>query len=132
MFAAKLTEAGCEPGQFLVRSRGAANPNDYVLCAAYKGKPTHHLIIKDAESGNYLINKKAYGGHSSIQKVNTQQTDTNTGAHAAQRDAQTCSYTVASHCSADPTAQPACHVAFFHALSGGGVHQERLKQECLF
>lgn len=63
----KITSAGCEPGQFLVRSRGPDHPDDYVLCAAYKGKATHHLIVKD--NGNYLINKKAYGDNPDVKDL---------------------------------------------------------------
>jgi len=56
---ALLEEAGCEPGQFFVRSR-AGKKSEYVLCVAYKGKPTHHLIGKN-EDGIYAINKKTFG-----------------------------------------------------------------------
>jgi hypothetical protein len=31
------------------------NPNDYVICVVYKGKPTHHLVA--GTPGNFTVNK---------------------------------------------------------------------------
>eukprot|EP00039_Didymoeca_costata_P018413 m.333341 g.333341 ORF g.333341 m.333341 type:complete len:394 (-) comp17127_c0_seq1:92-1273(-) len=62
---ALISEAGQDDGRFLVRTR---KKDEYVLCVVYKGKPTHHLIVK-GEDGIFLINKKTYGGHSTIKAL---------------------------------------------------------------
>lgn len=55
---ALVAEHGTNDGQFLVREReGREGKDEYVLCVVYKGKPTHHLIAKDA-NGMFAINKK--------------------------------------------------------------------------
>lgn len=59
--------AGLDDGRFLVRTR-ENKPGEYVLCVVYKGKPTHHLIAKNAE-GIYAINKKTYGNNKTIEEV---------------------------------------------------------------
>lgn len=65
---AKLEAAGCEPGQFLVRSRGDKYPGDYVLCVAYKGKPTHHLAQRN-EDGELVVNKSTFGSNKTIEEL---------------------------------------------------------------
>ena len=58
---------GLNDGNYVVRSR-AGKPNEYVLCVVYKGKPTHHLIAPN-DSQQLCVNKKPYGGHSSIESL---------------------------------------------------------------
>lgn len=60
---ALIKEQGLQSGQFLVRQR-EGQPGQYVLCVAYKNKPTHHLVAKN-DDGNYCVNKKVYGAGSS-------------------------------------------------------------------
>lgn len=54
-----VTKAGLDDGRFLLRTR-EGKPGEYVLCVCFKGKPTHHLMGKNA-NGVYIINKKSYG-----------------------------------------------------------------------
>jgi len=54
---ALVTEAGLEDGRFLVRQ---TKPNQFAICVVYKGKPTHHLMVPNAE-GFYTVNKKQFG-----------------------------------------------------------------------
>ena len=54
-----VTNAGLQDGRFLLRTR-EGKPGEYVLCVCFKGKPTHHLMGKNAD-GVYIINKKSYG-----------------------------------------------------------------------
>eukprot|EP00039_Didymoeca_costata_P018674 m.334494 g.334494 ORF g.334494 m.334494 type:complete len:517 (+) comp17366_c0_seq1:136-1686(+) len=65
-----VTQAGLDDGRFLVRSR-AGKKGQYVLCVVYKGKPTHHLILKDEEDGLYRINKKSYGDFTKLKELIT-------------------------------------------------------------
>ena len=66
-------------GRFLLRTR-EGKPGEYVLCVVYKGKPTHHLITKNAE-GLYICNKKAFGNTKKIVVVCTATHTTRTHAH---------------------------------------------------
>ena len=54
----------------MVRSR-AGKKTEFVLCVVYKGKPTHHLISKNAETNFYTINKKSFGDFSKLKEVRT-------------------------------------------------------------
>jgi len=63
-----VTEAGLDDGRYLVRSRDGPNKGEYVLCVVFKSKATHHLIKRN-EEGQYIINKKTYGGHQKIAQL---------------------------------------------------------------
>lgn len=54
-------------GAFAVRDR-PNQPDEYVLSVNFKGKPTHHLVSKN-EDGNFVVNKKTYGGHTTIENL---------------------------------------------------------------
>eukprot|EP00045_Choanoeca_perplexa_P022004 m.8095 g.8095 ORF g.8095 m.8095 type:complete len:300 (+) comp9035_c0_seq2:78-977(+) len=51
-------------GRFLLRQRGEKE-DEYVLGVVFRGRPTHHLVNKDAE-GKILINKRAFGEHYTV------------------------------------------------------------------
>lgn len=63
-----MNKAGCEPNQFFLRTR-AGKKDEFVVCVVYKGKPTHHLMVKDPESGNFVINKKSFGDFKTMPAV---------------------------------------------------------------
>ncbi|EDQ87585.1 uncharacterized protein MONBRDRAFT_27106 [Monosiga brevicollis MX1] len=46
-------------GQFLLRQR-SPDSEDIVMSLTFRGKPTHHLVMRDA-GGRWLINRKQYG-----------------------------------------------------------------------
>ena len=48
-----------------MRSR-AGKKTEFVLCVTYKGKPTHHLIKKNEETGFYGINGKQFGEYKKL------------------------------------------------------------------
>ena len=53
----KVTSFSTESGTFAVRKlKGRIS-----MCVVYKGKPTHHVISKDAETGTFEVNKKQFG-----------------------------------------------------------------------
>ena len=54
-----------EQGSFAVSKEGGK----VRMCVIFKGKATHHLISKDPESGNFLVNKKAFGEANTLDKV---------------------------------------------------------------
>ena len=59
-------------GRFLVRKTGAKQQEDgkmFILSVCYKGKPTHHMITKDDQTGGLKINNKAYGTTKTIKAV---------------------------------------------------------------
>ena len=65
---AKVTEAGLETdGTFLVRTR-LEKPGEYVMCVVYKNKPTHHLVVPNAE-GLLTVNKRSFAGAKKITEV---------------------------------------------------------------
>ena len=67
MVAEQLGEA--TDGKFLLRTRDPEKfPGDYVLCVAFKNKPTHHLVTK-GEDGQYTINKKSFGDFTDVTQV---------------------------------------------------------------
>lgn len=41
---------------------------DYVLGVGYRGKPTHHLIVKQ-DDGFFYINRKKYGNNGQLEEV---------------------------------------------------------------
>lgn len=43
-------------GKFLLRQR-PSNPSESIVSVIYKGKPTHHLVTVDEETGNLKVNK---------------------------------------------------------------------------
>jgi hypothetical protein len=57
-FAALLVPL--EDGTFSVRARAEGG---FVLCVVYRGKPTHHHIALDDESGMLRVNGKSYGSN---------------------------------------------------------------------
>lgn len=64
-----LTQGGVKEGAFLVRKH-ATEKNQFVLGLVYKGKPTHHLIKRTAESGQvYVINNKKHGEFDKVSKL---------------------------------------------------------------
>ena len=59
-------------GRFLVRKTSAEQQKDgkmFILSVCYKGKPTHHMVTKDEQTGGLKINNKAYGTTKTIKAV---------------------------------------------------------------
>ena len=61
----KVTSFSTESGTFAVRKLKAR----ISMCVVYKGKPTHHVISKDAETGTFEVNKKQFGSPKSLNQV---------------------------------------------------------------
>ena len=57
--AASLLVGGPD-GTFLVRER--ATSSEYALSVVFRGKPTHHMLKHDAETGRWVVNKASTGG----------------------------------------------------------------------
>ncbi|EGD75476.1 hypothetical protein PTSG_06550 [Salpingoeca rosetta] len=53
---ALVKKHGMKEGTFLVRPRGAAHPNEYVLTVVYKGKSTHHLLKQADKQSTFTVN----------------------------------------------------------------------------
>lgn len=64
---AAVADGGKKDGNYVVRTR-PGKANEYVLCVVYKGKPTHHLIAPNDQQ-QLCVNKKPFGGHSSIESL---------------------------------------------------------------
>ena len=55
-------------GDYLIRKKGKGGEDDFVLSLKYKDVGTHHMLSKEGE--NVTLNKKEFGGHTTIGSVN--------------------------------------------------------------
>lgn len=67
-----MEEGNAVDGDFIVRTRDSNSP-DYILVLIFKGKPTHHLMQKNA-AGHLTINKKLYIESGDVEEVSGAET----------------------------------------------------------
>ena len=48
------------PGKFLVRSKGGSTDN-FILSVVYKGAATHHMLVRESEGSEFMLNKQSTG-----------------------------------------------------------------------
>ena len=62
-----LIAAGLDDGRYFAWPRNG-HKGQYVLSFVFKGKPTHHLVSPN-EDGQLQVNKRTFGGHTSIESL---------------------------------------------------------------